>query len=100
MIFTTIDGRTAVDLTLFDGRSVTVFLDKVTYIAQLDERFPCKTKLHFEGDPGNSIEVRETFNEIMSAFFTPPVEELYDNAIEAMKEYTRTSMNTITPKKI
>lgn len=68
MIWTTFDGRTAVDLTMFGGYMVTVFLDKIVYITRL-ESSPCKTRIHFIGDRSNSVDVLETLDEILGMMF-------------------------------
>ena len=68
MILTTFDGHTAVDLTMFGGYKVTVFLDKIVYITRL-ESSPCRTRIHFIGDRGNSVDVLETMDEILGMMF-------------------------------
>ena len=68
MILTTFDGHTAVDLTMFGGYKVTVFLDKIVYITRL-EASPCRTRIHFIGDRSNSVDVLETLDEILGMMF-------------------------------
>lgn len=55
-----------VELTLFSGTKVVVFVDKVVYITALEGNAPTKTRIHFIGDRTYCVDVLEEFHDVLT----------------------------------
>lgn len=58
----------AIQLTRYPDRMVLVNPDTITYIADL-EIGPCKTRIYFNGDRANSIDVIEDIHDVAQKIF-------------------------------
>ena len=87
-----------IQLTRYPDRMVLVNPDTITYITDL-EVGPCKTRIYFDGDRANSIDVIEDIHEVAKKIFicgvitptysfTLPEEQDYEDNTLASKTTT------------